>query len=298
MPYPRPHRNTTLDGSTGLRRWPVRGMLTRARTGGGRLRVGQAVIANRIGGGVGRLRDSVARGLVRLGATPNALTVVGWAVTVTAGVLVSIGRLRAGGVVLFVAGAFDMLDGAVARVGDRRTDFGAFLDSSLDRIGDLAVFGGLAVHFCSLGNLTYTVLSILALGAAEVISYTRARAECLIDSCHVGFWERGERTMLIIVALVVGRAAPALWLLTVLPWFTVFHRVCYTRRQMAGGRADRSPSLPARVFFFSPRRGSLLYDLAAAAVLAALLFLPIPRTDPLGRALNRTRLSTTTQASP
>jgi len=257
------------------------------------------MISQTISRSVGRLRDAIAAGLVRLRVSPNALTVFGCLVTMAAGVLIVIGRLPAGGLVLIAAGACDVLDGAVARVAGRTTRFGAFLDSSLDRISDVAIFGSLALHFARLGNLTYALLSISALGAAEVISYTRARAECVIDSCKVGFWERGERMVLIIVALVAGRESLALWILATLPWLTVLHRIGHARRAMidesavgveGAGRAD-TPVHPygrvgigarlSRLVFFCPPRGSIAYDLVAGAILAAVLFIPLRRTDPL-----------------
>lgn len=246
------------------------------------------MIGRAIGSGVGRLRDGAARGLLRLGLRPNQITVFGCLVTVAAGALVVLGRLRLGGVVLIAASACDVLDGAVARVGNRKTAFGAFLDSTLDRIGDLAVFGGLGVYFAALGNLTYTLLSILSLGAAEVVSYTRARAECLVPSCKVGFWERGERSVLIIVALVAGRPLLALWVLATLPWLTVLHRMVHTRAAMRadGGGSSRCWAGACRLFFFAPRRGSWPYDLVAGAILAGAILLPLRLSDPLRILLN------------
>ena len=259
-----------------------------------------------VGHGAMWLRDGLARGLVRLRINPNHLTVLGCAATVAAGVLIARGLLRTGGLVLIAAAACDALDGAVARVGRRRTAFGGFLDSSLDRISDLAIFGGLAVHFAALRpepNVTATLLSVLALGAAEIISYTRARAECLIDSCKVGFWERGERTVVIIMALVAGREWQALWVLATLPWLTVLRRILHSRWVMrdmpveGDAPAPRRGRIPpwatrigeflARVLTWRYSRMSPQYDVVSLAVLLAVLFVPLKVSDPLRALLLR-----------
>jgi CDP-diacylglycerol--glycerol-3-phosphate 3-phosphatidyltransferase len=245
------------------------------------------------------VRDGVAQGLARLRLNPNHLTALGCAASVAGGVLIARGRLAAGGLVLIAAALCDVLDGAVARLGRRRTAFGAFFDSSLDRVSDLAIFGGLAVYFAARENVTYVFLSVLALGAAEIVSYTRARAECLIDSCKVGFWERGERTMLVIVGLLAGRPMQALWVLATAPWLTVLRRILHSRRMMQDVQVEGGEAAPPsrvgpvtriarfldEVLCWRYSRVSPQYDVVALVVLAAVCLIPLPATDPLRRLL-------------
>ncbi len=102
---------------------------------------------------------------------------------------------------LFVAAACDMLDGAVARSGNLHSRFGAVLDSTVDRFSDIAIWGACALYFAAAGNVTYCLLTFLALSNTFLISYVKARAEDLIPDCSVGFWQRGERFFAILVGL-------------------------------------------------------------------------------------------------
>ena len=158
-----------------------------------------------LGGAAGKFRDTAAGILLALGVTPNMLTVAGLVLTAGAGVCLMMGAgqtapWEAGKVssasswwpflaalLLTVAGAADLLDGAVARVGNMATPVGALLDSTLDRFSDLFIFLGCAVHFSVAGNITYLGLSVGAAVSALLISYVKARAENLIDDCEVGY---------------------------------------------------------------------------------------------------------------
>lgn len=155
-----------------------------------------------------RLLEPIVRGLIRAGVSPNVITTLGTAVVLGAGVAYGAGAVRLGGVLLLLSGIGDMLDGRVARGGARVTPFGAFYDSTLDRVGDAALFGGIAVYFTRGGvpaHLETAALAaaLVALGATLIVSYARARAEGLGLDCRVGIAQRAER--------ILGLGAPSLF---------------------------------------------------------------------------------------
>lgn len=177
----------------------------------------------------------VVSALVATGITPNVLTVVGMAVNVWAAVLFAFGEFRGAAAVLFLAGFLDMADGQVARRAGRVTAFGAFLDSTLDRYSDLGLYMGLVVHYTLIGRPFYMALAAVAMASSFMISYSRARAESLIPSCKVGFMERPERLVLLILGGVFLRMAPAFWVIATVATLTVIHRVVYTWQEIRAG---------------------------------------------------------------
>ena len=135
------------------------------------------------------------------------------------------------GLVVIGAGLFDMVDGRVARLTNQVSVFGAFFDSVMDRYSDVALFFGLLVYYARGNRFFYVVLVAFVMTASLMVSYTRARAEALIGSCKVGFMERPERVVLIILGALFnhwGVMAPALWVLAVFSTITVIHRIRYT----------------------------------------------------------------------
>jgi phosphatidylglycerophosphate synthase len=135
------------------------------------------------------------------------------------------------GLVIIGAGIFDMVDGRVARQTDQVTVFGAFFDSVIDRYSDVVLFFGLLVFYARGNRFFYVVLTAFVMVTSLMVSYTRARSEALIRSCKVGFMERPERVVLIILGALGARwgvMAPALWVLAVLSTITVIHRIAYT----------------------------------------------------------------------
>ena len=130
------------------------------------------------------------------------------------------------------AGLFDMVDGRVARLTNRVTPFGAFFDSVIDRYSDMALYMGLLVYYARGERFFYVVLVALVMAGSVMISYARARAESLIPTCKVGFLERPERIVLIIIGALWDRMAPVLWIIAVLSNITVVHRIHYTWRTM------------------------------------------------------------------
>ncbi|MBI4463315.1 MAG: CDP-alcohol phosphatidyltransferase family protein, partial [Acidobacteria bacterium] len=129
-----------------------------------------------------------------------------------------------------IAGLFDMVDGMVARSLHAVTPFGAFFDSVMDRYSDMALYIGLLVYYARAERFLYVVLVALVMAGSVMISYARARAESLIPSCKVGFLERPERVVLIIMGALTNRMAPVLWVIAVLSNITVVHRIIYTWR--------------------------------------------------------------------
>jgi len=245
-----------------------------------------------IGAFFASLRDLLARGLVALGVTPNALTGLGCLLSAAAGLAFALGppwQRWPAALLLTAAGACDMLDGAVAKLGRRETAFGAFLDSSLDRASDSLLFGGLFWYWASRGAFALAGLSFSALLAAFLVSYTRARAENLIDSCKVGFWERGERTVLLLVGTTFAALPATVLVLGTLVHLTALQRLLHTRRVLEGrgrpqsGREPPTGRLPRlgwwfvhRLLFWAYPRASPPYDVVVAVTIAFVLLVPLP----------------------
>jgi CDP-diacylglycerol--glycerol-3-phosphate 3-phosphatidyltransferase len=141
---------------------------------------------------------------------------------------------RLGGLCLMVAGALDILDGALARVSGQVSPFGAFLDSVLDRYSDLLVLAGLVFLFARLGRLEVVVAVLLALIGTVMVSYTRARAESIDVECRVGFMERGERMLLLILGALLDLLVPAIWVVALGANVTAVHRIAHTWRASRG----------------------------------------------------------------
>jgi CDP-diacylglycerol--glycerol-3-phosphate 3-phosphatidyltransferase len=138
------------------------------------------------------------------------------------------------GLVIIGAGIFDMVDGRVARQTQQVTVFGAFFDSVIDRYSDVVLFFGLLVFYARGNRLFYVFLAAFVMVTSLMVSYTRARAEALIGRCKVGFMERPERVVLIIIGALFERwdaMAPVLWILAVISTITVIHRILYTYQQ-------------------------------------------------------------------
>ena len=144
---------------------------------------------------------------------------------------------------MLLAGLCDLLDGPVARRQNRVSLFGAFLDSILDRYADLILFLGLLVYFAQVNRFLYAVLAGASMAGAVMVSYAKARAESLVPTEEIGFFERPERLGLMILCALLNRMEIALWILAIGPNITVIHRIIHTWKQTAGSGAN---SLPAR----------------------------------------------------
>lgn len=172
--------------------------------------------------------DRIVRWLALSRIHPNVLTFIGLVINIGAATLFAAGSFRWAGVVVLGAALFDMVDGRVARETNRVTRFGGFFDSVLDRYSDLALLMGLLVYYASINRFFYVVLTAIVMTGSVMVSYTRARAECTIPKCKVGFLERPERVVLIIIGALLDRMAPVLWVIAVLSNLTVIHRMIYT----------------------------------------------------------------------
>ena len=176
----------------------------------------------------------LARLLANVGVSANGLTWTGLAASGAAGALLAAGRFRGAALALLAGALCDVLDGSVARLSGRASRFGAFLDSTVDRVAELFVFAGMVVYFGrNDGSSLYPLLAILATGGSFLVSYTRARAEGLGISCSVGWMERPERLVVLLVAIVLGPGVVrvALWVLTVLTFFTAAQRMIHVHRE-------------------------------------------------------------------
>lgn len=176
------------------------------------------------------LAQVVAVGLGRTGITPNMLTVVGLALNVAVAVVLAAGYLTIGGALLLVAGAFDMLDGALAKATNQTTLFGAFLDSTLDRYSEIVVFFGLLLYLQATGQTLEAGLVYAAAVGSLLVSYARARAEALGFNCEVGMLARPERVIVLAAGLLVGYPAVALWVLAVMTNITAMQRILHVWR--------------------------------------------------------------------
>src|SRR4029079_15075324 len=170
-------------------------------------------ITHAIGYGSNKVIRLIVRGLALSRIHPNVLTFLGLVINIAAAYLLAICQQRWAGAVIIGAGLFDMVDGRVARETDRVTRIGGFFDSVLDRYSDLALLMGLLVWYGTINRPFYVVLTALVMAASVMISYTRARAENSIPKCHVGFMERPERILLLIIGALFDRMAPALWVI-------------------------------------------------------------------------------------
>jgi len=172
--------------------------------------------------------DRIVRWLALSRIHPNVLTFLGLVINIAAALFFAAGSFRWAGVVVIGAALFDMVDGRVARETNRVTRFGGFFDSVLDRYSDLALLMGLLVYYASINRFFYVVLTAIVMTGSVMVSYTRARSECTIPKCKVGFLERPERVVLIIIGALLDRIAPVLWVIAVLSNLTVIHRMIYT----------------------------------------------------------------------
>jgi CDP-diacylglycerol--glycerol-3-phosphate 3-phosphatidyltransferase len=197
-----------------------------------------------IGRTAGVLLDAIVRVLALTRIPPNYLTFFGLVVNSAAAVAFGYGEFFWAGVIIFLAGIFDMTDGRVARVTNRVSPFGGFFDSVIDRYSDLVLYFGLLVYYARVNRFFYIVLTALAMVGSVMVSYVRARAESLIVTCKVGFMERPERIVLLIIGAVFDRMAPVLWVIATLSNITVVHRIWYTRqicRERAAQAAQPTP---------------------------------------------------------
>ena len=194
--------------------------------------------------------DPLLAVMERLGITPNHITVVAFLINLGAAVLIVFGYYIWAASIFIVAGLLDLVDGSLARRTGRTTPFGSFLDSTLDRLSEGAIFAAIAYRLAIDQDVALQMrgvnvaLVVLALLGSVTVSYTRARAESLGVECRVGLASRFERIFLICVGLYQDVLPYVIYVMLALTMFTVIQRVVYTYRRLAikeeqGGIVER-----------------------------------------------------------
>ena len=181
------------------------------------------------------------------------------------------------GVIMIVANIFDFIDGKVAHITGKQSEFGAFWDSTLDRFSDLALFTGLIWLYSTSAAKATCWWPRSALIFSIMTSYARARAESLIEKCKVGFMERPERIVLFMIGAFTDRMAAVLWVILVLSIITVANRIYYTYLALNTLPMPSTTGVAGtfwRVFFWRDERATLAYDLWVVAILAFVWLTP------------------------
>jgi CDP-diacylglycerol---glycerol-3-phosphate 3-phosphatidyltransferase len=211
---------------------------------------------------------------VALRIHPNVLTVIGLLINIGAAIALAVDRFVLAGVIMIVANIFDFIDGKVAQITHTSSRFGAFWDSTLDRFSDIALFLGLIYLYASVRRTDYVMVTALAMMFSIMTSYTRARAESLIEKCKVGFMERPERIVLFMIGAFTNRMAAVLWVILVFSIITVVNRIHYTWLVLNDRSVPSGSNLLTaafwRAFFWRDERTTLRYD---AVVIAILVFI-------------------------
>lgn len=181
------------------------------------------------------IAQPIARVLARTPLTPNTITWIGFLVTIGAAVLIVTDHFLAAGIVVLVAGLFDMLDGALARLTDRVTRFGAVLDSTLDRLSEAALLLGLLVVYARGQDVVESLLVGVALLGSLIVSYLRARIEGLGIECKTGLFTRSERVIVLALGLLLSRfdyaLITAVCVIIFFSYFTAGQRLLYAWRR-------------------------------------------------------------------
>jgi phosphatidylinositol phosphate synthase len=184
--------------------------------------------------------------LIESRLTPNGISIVGFALNLAAAVLITQRLFFLGGVAFIVGSIMDTLDGRYSRMSGKGTLFGAFLDSTLDRIEEGVVLAAVAGYFASIGNDFAAAMCVVAVLSSLMVSYTRARAEALGVECKVGLATRPVRVVVLSIGLVFARGAsigdfqllaPSIYVLAALSTFTVIQRVWHVKRELSAESA-------------------------------------------------------------
>jgi CDP-diacylglycerol---glycerol-3-phosphate 3-phosphatidyltransferase len=202
--------------------------------------------------------DGLAAVLAPTGIPPNVITWCALIANLWAGVLFARGRFAAAGGCMIFAGLCDLLDGPVARRQNRVSLFGGFLDSILDRYADLILFLGLLVYYAQVNRFRYAVLAGAAMAGSVMVSYAKARAQSLVPTSEIGFWERPERLVLMILGALTNRIDIALWLLAIGPNITVIHRILHTWKQTRSAQLAPAPTAVPNSNTQQPREASAI----------------------------------------
>ena len=199
------------------------------------------MISRTIRAGVLALKSVVASVFVALRIPPNILTMASLVPTGLAAWRLAEGELVEAGLWIILAGFFDVIDGAVARARGRMTPFGAVLDSVTDRVSDTFIYFGAVGYFHRIHAPFYEFLTIVDEQSGQLTALFCVSYESLVPECKVGFAERGERMVLLLLALFFGKLGAGMWMLAILSWLTTVQRVIHVHRALAAGQARPQP---------------------------------------------------------
>ena len=221
---------------------------------------------------------------VALRIHPNVLTLVGVIINFGAAWQFAMGRFVTAGFIMLVANIFDFIDGKVAEATNLSSRFGGFWDSVMDRFSDLSLFIGVIYLYAQLERTDYVMVAAFAMMFSVMTSYTRARAESMIKRCKVGFMERPERSVLVMIGAFTNRMAAILWVILVLSVVTVLDRIYFTWRALKAQEASAAwlgqslLPLPLRAvwhaLYWTFNRATWQYDLMVIAILAFVWLVP------------------------
>jgi CDP-diacylglycerol--glycerol-3-phosphate 3-phosphatidyltransferase len=240
-------------------------------------------------------RDALARSIIRKKISPNILTFTGLVINLIGGALLAFGGVinnpinwihRLAGLVILLANIFDMLDGAVARMSGNVTKFGAFSDSVMDRYSDMALFAGAIIYFALRHDMSFVIISSLALVGSVMTSYTRARAESLLPGKYnSGYMERPERIVILVATCLVNRLYMGMIFIAIFANLATFHRIWDTRQTAFNlehpsnaGKGYGAPNSPAilrfirSIIFWNYPRQTWQHDAMGAVFLLVILF--------------------------
>ena len=190
------------------------------------------MISEKLGHRFDNTFSQIARIIFGKNIHPHLLTFMGLIINIGAAVCLGTGYWVLGGCLILVAGLFDILDGAVARVFNRATKFGGFLDSVIDRYSDIVLFIGIIWYYASREEPGYIFIACIVLMGCILIPYSRAKAEIFLDHCNIGLMERAERTILLAIGSIFNILNFVLLILAVLTHITVIQRIHYTWKKM------------------------------------------------------------------
>lgn len=185
--------------------------------------------------------NPIAGFMNRLGITPNAVTLFGLAGTIGVAVLISLGHMTWAGILLLIMGPVDAMDGALARLRNEVSEWGAFVDSVTDRYSELFIFGGFVVFYMIDGNPAGIILAYLAAAGSVLVSYIKARADVSQLNANVGLLTRVERYIVLIPGLIFNLPLVTLFIIAIFANFTALQRILSARAD-----AHRKNKFPPR----------------------------------------------------
>jgi CDP-diacylglycerol--glycerol-3-phosphate 3-phosphatidyltransferase len=219
----------------------------------------------------------IIRACVALHIHPNVLTFTGVLINIWAGFDLARGDIITAGFIMLFANIFDFIDGKVAHESGLNSKFGGFWDSVIDRLSDLALSVGLVCLYARHGRVDYVLITSVAMVFATMTSYARARAECEIEKCKVGFMERPERIVLFMIGAFTNRMAAVMWVIAVLSIVTVANRIYFTYLVLEQKPQPDRKGLTRilwRALYWTDERATVAYDLWVIAILAFVWLTP------------------------